>query len=535
MKIITIFLIICLTTQEGSTQDRTFFNILPDIGAVRNQSKFAGVTVDSQHIYVIGQMVSIVDSLGNNKDFNIHISKFDYQGNFLGLNLVKDSLLNKPFIEKNTPIYKINDSTIYYLIGTIIDPNYIYAAANISKLNLNTGKLLNNLVVPNPISGDASIVYYTQTEIKDGNLSIVYNFQDGNSTNSNYILTIDSAMNIKQRFKLPEDAPQTNDYYRWIERNKNGDYELIGETTKIIQGNFTPKGNLFYLKVNSIGQVLKKVEIKLPGNFYIGLAQTFTIYRNRDKNFVLAFNNYYEGAYYSIRPHIMKTSSEFDTVFWLTNFSEYPDFVEDPYYWLYSMCKLKDNSGYIAACALDYSFVRRANFGFLIKVSETGDSLWLRKYQPMSWDTSRARWMDFNQIVCTPYNTIAVVATVSDRQEQHLTGWLLHLDSEGCLIPGCGKIVRVEDIRSGKEKAFEIYPNPTSSDHIYLQSRISSSQDFHIGIYNLQGKELKITKFRPQEGVQYILDLPQEVPNGEYILQIRGIEFNQSEKLVISK
>ena len=93
----------------------------------------------------------------------------------------------------------------------------------------------------------------------------------------------------------------------------------------------------------------------------------------------------------------------------------------------------------------------------------------------------------------------------------------------------------MEDIRSGKEKAFEIYPNPASSDHIYLQSRISSSQDYHLGIYNLQGKELKITRFRPQEGVQFILDLPLEIPNGEYILQISGTEFNQSEKLIIER
>ena len=35
MKIITIILIYCITTQEGFAQDRAFFNIIPDIGAAK--------------------------------------------------------------------------------------------------------------------------------------------------------------------------------------------------------------------------------------------------------------------------------------------------------------------------------------------------------------------------------------------------------------------------------------------------------------------------------------------------------------------
>ncbi len=534
MRLIGLCLCYC-SVLVSQAQAYKLFNILPDIGAIRNQSEFASVITDTMNIYIIGQMVSTIDSLGNNANINVHISKFDYQGNFLGLNVLKDSRLNKPFIGKNTPIYKVNDSVICYMVFTISDPSYAYGTANISKLNLNTGKLLNNLIVPNPIAGDASIVYYTQTEIKDGNLSIVYNFQDGNSTNSNYILMIDSAMRIKQRFKLPE-YTQKYDTYRWISNDEEGNYELIGESSIIRNGIFSLKGNLFYMKVDSVGNMLKKVDLKLPGNYFIGTAQTYTIHRNKDKSFVIALNDFLDDSkLYSIKPHIMKTSSEFDTVFWLTDFSEYSDFVLDPSYYLMNMCATLDEKGYIASCALDNSMIGLADYGILFKASDSGDSLWLRKYQPMGWDTSRARGMRFNQVISTPYNTLVVAARVLDGQDKVIRAWLLHLDSDGCLIPGCGKIVRVEDIRSGKEKAFKIYPKPTSSDHIYLQSRISSSHDYHIGIYNLQGQKLKVTTFQPQEGVQYILDLPQEISNGEYILQISGTEFNQSEKLIISK
>ena len=92
-------------------------------------------------------------------------------------------------------------------------------------------------------------------------------------------------------------------------------------------------------------------------------------------------------------------------------------------------------------------------------------------------------------------------------------------DSEGCLIPGCGKI-KVEDIRSGKEKALWNISNPASSDHIYLQSRISSSQDYPWEFIICKEK-LKLPGFdRKAFNLFWIYHWKFQM--GEYILQISG-------------
>ncbi len=516
-------------------QDYQFFSILPDIGAAKNQSQFKSITADSQFLYIIGDQVTSLDSMGNNKDIDIYISKFDYYSNFEGLELLQDSSMINPYISNNNPFYKLNDSIYFYILFSINNSGSQYAITNIAKLNIRSKKLIKVIDLPLPIKDLGGISTFVQSEIKEDTIYLIFKNYTTSIIDTNYLYKISADLSNISLIKLTEFQ---NKYtvYRWVNKIRENVFELIGESYEILNNQLSAKGNLFYMKVDGDGKILLRKDLNNIGNYYIGTGQTYTIHHNEDKSFTIALNEWLEDdRIYSIRPHIMKLSSEFDSVFWLTNFSEYSGFNLEPDYYLMYMCSMKDGSGYVASCSSDYSKSGVADYGILFKASQDGDSLWLRKYQPIGWDSSRAKWMRFNQVICTPYNTLAVVARVADRDDGVIKGWLLHLDSEGCLIPGCGKIVRVEDIRSGKEKAFEIYPNPTSSDHIYLQSRISSSQDIHIGIYNLQGKELKITKFRPQEGVQYILDLPQEIPNGEYILQIRGREFNQSEKLVISK
>ena len=50
---------------------------------------------------------------------------------------------------------------------------------------------------------------------------------------------------------------------------------------------------------------------------------------------------------------------------------------------------------------------------------------------------------------------------------------------------------------------------------------------------NLSGKVLHTSHFNPQQGIQYFMEIPTDLPNGEYIFKIQGKEFQQAEKIII--
>jgi len=110
---------------------------------------------------------------------------------------------------------------------------------------------------------------------------------------------------------------------------------------------------------------------------------------------------------------------------------------------------------------------------------------------------------------------------------------LIKTDSLGCLIPGCDKIVNVHDIHQSKTKAFEIFPNPITKDLLVLLSRVDTDKLYKYSISNLEGIEIISHDQMFQRGVQYLIKISDEIPNGEYLFSIKGQDFNQSEKIMI--
>ncbi len=194
---------------------------------------------------------------------------------------------------------------------------------------------------------------------------------------------------------------------------------------------------------------------------------------------------------------------------------------------------LNDSSGMVICGSVFTHQVAEPDYGILFKSSLHGDSLWTRQLQPLGWDSTRAIWMDLERIRTTPYNTLVTCGRVADGRDAVIKGWLLHLDSEGCLVPGCDKVVGNADIHSGKEKAFSINPNPIVSGDLYILSRISDQSKFTLELIDLSGKVLHSTHFNPQQGTQYFMQLPAELLSGEYLLKIQGNEMIQVEKILV--
>ncbi|NOT37041.1 MAG: hypothetical protein HOP11_06665 [Saprospiraceae bacterium] len=152
--------------------------------------------------------------------------------------------------------------------------------------------------------------------------------------------------------------------------------------------------------------------------------------------------------------------------------------------------------------------------GWICKFSNKGDSIWSRVIN------------NYDKIGEQFFN----IANASDGG-YYLTGyswiegnnsskaWIVKVDSLGCLVPGCEKVVATEDIRSGKEKEFVMFPNPVTERFFFL-SRITVDEPLQMLIHNLQGELIQTYKFRAYEGHQYQLDLKEDIPSGLYNVTI---------------
>lgn len=513
-----------------SGQNLKYFSIIPnELSGDNNAGVIVKVAADSQYIYLMGHLPKIIPGQVNRA--HASTATLDYQGNLLRYNLLVDSSI-AAFPYLNEPLIKKNDS-IYFSIFQVNNNSQAYNLSELFELNLRTGHILKR-----KLFYDTTLIMFPGifgfSELKNNQFQIgVINYAV--TPYINYLFDLDTGLNVLKSFVLPYTKSDLI-LCRFISKDTFHNYELIIETKIKVNGMQNGIGFLSYIKLDENGHLIKKKDLPLTGNFFLGTGEIYSILQNSDKSFIIAVNDWgIDTLGYQGMPYFIKTSPEFDSILWKVNFYEYPILLESPRYYLNFVCRMNDKSGFVACGDIYAPAYVEPDYGLLFKVSEQGDSLWLRKYQPLGWDSIRAGQVHFKQLVCTPYNTLAVAAYVGDRADNWIHPWVLHLDGNGCLIPGCNQAVSTKNIRSGKEKAFLSYPNPITDNHLYLLSRINSSQDYKLSIVDLNGRILKSTHFRPQDGMQYMIELPEEIHNGVYILSVDGVEYSQSDKIIIDR
>lgn len=516
-------------------QNSTFFNILPDLGALENKSYFRTVTSDDKYIYTLGSKLTAQDSNKRNQVIDIQYNAFDYNGVLRNSKIIQFSGL-KPYHPSNFPFIQMNDSLYFYIFYLDVRPKD-WADFVIFILNIKNGEVKRHYVVPRPFVGDYDFDLYSNTRFVNGKLNLLFKtYYNQKREYFLYTFNEDLSINTIRKINNLQNTLESVTVF-WISQNASNEFELVGNANQLNNNIGTEKENLFYIKLDSNLNILKRSNY--VGNFNIGTgtANTHSIIRNEDLTFVISATDWvYTPTGFYGKPVTLKFSSEFDTLIWKRYMYQKFDQPERQTTWINFSDKMKDNSGYIT-CGDQYDQRQDSsdNYAILYKVSEQGDSLWFKKYLPLAWDKYRALGMNMAQVHVTDYNSIVFCGSVGDRVEQNTRAWLLHLDSDGCLVPGCNEVVNTKDIIDGKAKAFEIYPNPVVHDKVYLLSRITTNQDAQISIIDLQGKVIKSMTLKFEKDAQYFLDIPTEIPNGEYILKINSAEHNANEKLILSR
>ena len=67
-----------------------------------------------------------------------------------------------------------------------------------------------------------------------------------------------------------------------------------------------------------------------------------------------------------------------------------------------------------------------------------------------------------------------------------------------------------------------------------MLSRVNTNEEAYLSLIDLQGKVVKSMKLKLEKDVQYIIDIPEDIPTGEYIFRIKSEEYIVSEKLIIN-
>lgn len=129
----------------------------------------------------------------------------------------------------------------------------------------------------------------------------------------------------------------------------------------------------------------------------------------------------------------------------------------------------------------DTSFSR----GYLIKLNSNGDSIYRREFTH--------GWTDRDQVF---FN----IANASDGG-YYLTGfnwvqgdnsskaWIVKVDSNGCVVPGCNTAVNVEPTEY--DELFLVYPNPVSDKlTIFLNDQTYEVRAYTLSIYDINGREV---------------------------------------------
>lgn len=162
--------------------------------------------------------------------------------------------------------------------------------------------------------------------------------------------------------------------------------------------------------------------------------------------------------------------------------------------------------------------------GFIMKKNMNGDSLWLRRYTGN--EQYNTYFYDLNY---SPDGYFVMSGTTSGLEEPiNQDGYIVKVDTMGCLVPGCA--VGVEEFK--KENGyFKIGPNP-ARERLNIYFTQHQSQDLQLQVIDLQGK-IVLSEEQIRGDITYMLDIS-HLNAGMYSVQLfneKGIL--QTEKLVV--
>lgn len=494
------------------------FDILPNVGGMDEQGQGWTILADYNKFYVLGDLLDT--SINGYQTIMPWIGTFDYSGEVLSQHWIIDTPTENPFRVARNSISK--DSNGKLLIYGSQRFSECCTHPKLIVVDQQTGGILKSVYLINPI--DSSLGMTRKIMLAEDSLIVLSSYMWIDNHYKFYLAFLDEGLNALSSFILSDEVYDNIVYY--LEMDTDSTLILIGETRLASDNSNFPEIKPFFMRVSKNGiilehNVLSGIDEK---TLIFGLAYTNTVQRDEYNNWIISCisvieTNLCETCHYLV-PYTFSVTADFGSINWITKFASFsPNQNEQPS--VTSMVKCPDNSGFITSGFNGYSF--------LYKVDNNGDSVWLKKYIPLAWNDERALWTEFVDLKATRFGTYLLTGRVSDNELNIIRPWILHIDSVGCLVPGCDSKVGLIESGPTDVDYFSIYPNPTR-DQLYISNRHNLPLDCEISLRSITGQILKHSSFNSNPNEEYILPLI-DLPLGIYIITI----FEKGKDLIASK
>lgn len=229
--------------------------------------------------------------------------------------------------------------------------------------------------------------------------------------------------------------------------------------------------------------------------------------------FVTDHKQYTNGSDVFTQPVIIKLDSNFNKQ-WSKQYgpTDYQTF-------LYKIVELSDSSFITAGTIWAGDSTHYNTAGWFLKLNQNGDSIWSRTYSKVHTTFSENVIYDFEIL---NDGSLIGVGQSNDHfaQTQGQQGWIIRVDSMGCLIPGCDTFTATA-IQEAPEEIIgvKVYPNP-AADEVYLLLKSPEQQpaDLSFQVYNSFG-EVLVGEKQAFTDVTYILNVS-GYSAGQYYVRI---------------
>jgi hypothetical protein len=192
---------------------------------------------------------------------------------------------------------------------------------------------------------------------------------------------------------------------------------------------------------------------------------------------------------------------------------------------LTKIIKASDGTGYLAAGnihrVISFQPPDADSDGWLVKVSPEGDSLWSRHYRffEEGVDGETHEIFELKEMPGGGYLMGGQTIYGNEPTGPIQRGWLLRVDEEGCLVPGC-HLVSSEEEAAAPALSLHLYPNP-AQEYLYVLLRdagIARRRGAALQLLDLQGRILQSHPASRIDEVTSILPVP-GLPAGAYVLR----------------
>lgn len=149
--------------------------------------------------------------------------------------------------------------------------------------------------------------------------------------------------------------------------------------------------------------------------------------------------------------------------------------------------------------------------GTLLHLAANGDSLWMRTYSHPSLDSSNINWTELRDVLPAVDGGYAACGVAFDGQQDM---WAIHVDSCGCLVPGCQLYDHIAEEQV--QLHVLLYPDP-ATDHLFISFRSAADPHGSFQVLDNSGRLVR-TFMAEQRSTEIDLDI-RELPPGMYVLR----------------